>query len=188
MAMHLQHRASTSDRLHGASGQEYHSSPVSGGQKDRCKIHLPGAFEAVDAEKVDAQLDGALGVPDGRALVENNDAGVLEHLDHGTRAVAGRLDDLDALLDDNTCVGCIVGWYECRQERNVDGEGVRRQPPAQANLGPQLLRRRKYQSRNDTQRARVRDRRGQCRSAHVLHAALHDWDCIGCVDRMSLVR
>ena len=39
---------------------------------------LPGALETVNAQKIDTKLHGGLGVPDGRTLVQDDAASLLE--------------------------------------------------------------------------------------------------------------
>jgi hypothetical protein len=95
---------------------------------------VAGALEAVDGEEVHAQLHGGLGVPDGRALVQDDRVGLLQLRDHGAGVVAGCLDDLDALVDDYLCVGGVVWGHEGWEEGQVHAEGVLGHGSASANL------------------------------------------------------
>ena len=77
---------------------------------------------------------------DGRALVQHDDARVLELLNHGARGVARRLYDLDSLLDNHARVGSVVGGDESGEKRDVHGEGLRGQGAAAPDLGAEVLR------------------------------------------------
>ena len=44
---------------------------------------LPGALETVNAQEIDTKLHGGLGVPDGRTLVQDDAASLLELGDDG---------------------------------------------------------------------------------------------------------
>ena len=81
-------------------------------------------FKAVDGQEVHAQLDGGLGVSDRGALVQNDNAGLLQLLDYRTRVVAGGFDDLDTFLDNHLGVCGVVGRVEGGEEGQVDAEGV----------------------------------------------------------------
>lgn len=85
---------------------------------------VTGTLEAIDGEEINTQLHGGLGVADGGALVEDGDARLLELLDDGAGVVAGSLDDLDALIDDDLGVGTVVGGNHGGEEGQVDTEGV----------------------------------------------------------------
>lgn len=85
---------------------------------------VAGALEAVDGEEVDAEGDGAPGVPDRGALVQDGAAGGLELPDHGAGGVAGRFDDADPLVDDGLGVAVVVGGDEGGEEGQVHAEGV----------------------------------------------------------------
>lgn len=60
---------------------------------------------------------GRLPCPDGNrltALVQHDTPGLLQLPDDWSRAVAGRLDDVDALVDDGLGVGTIIRRVEGR--------------------------------------------------------------------------
>jgi len=79
------------------------------------------ALEAVDREEVDADLFGGLGVTDARALVDDGEAVLLEVLDdRDGGGPAGRLGNLDALLDDDLGVLVVRRRRDGREEREVD--------------------------------------------------------------------
>jgi hypothetical protein len=105
-------------------------------------VRLPnvaGAFEAVDGQEVDAELDGGLGVPDGGALVQDGRVDLLQLLNNRAWAVAGRLNDLDAFVDDDLCVRGVVRGDEGGQERQVDAKGVLGHGAASADLLAQVF-------------------------------------------------
>lgn len=154
--------------------------PRAAQQDEVCNVALADvarALEAVDAEEVDAQLDGALGVADGGALVQDGDARGLELADDGAGRVAGRLDDAHALVDDGLRVRRVVGRQHRRQQRQVDGERVLGQRAAALDLGAQGLGRGEDEGRDDAQAAGVGHGRGEVGGADVHHAALDDGDC-----------
>lgn len=95
---------------------------------------MAGALEAVNGQKVDTQLDGSLGVSDGSAFVQDYYVGSLELLDDRARAVSSRLDNLDALLNDDTCVCAIVWRDHGREKGQVDAKGVAGHGAASLNL------------------------------------------------------
>lgn len=157
-------------------------------------IDSPCTLEAVDAEEVDAELDGALCVSnsgcarchgvsvcrtyervfltkEGRlltALMQYDTPGLLELPDDWPRAVAGRLDDVDALVDDGLGVSTVVGRVEGRQEGDVDSEGVLGQFPALLDLLAQVCWRWEDESRDDAKPAGVGDGTGQLGVSDVL--------------------
>ena len=83
---------------------------------------MAGALKAVNGQEVHPELDGRLRVPDRRALVDDDAAGVFELLDHRPRAVAGGFDDADSGGDDCGGVGCVFGRV---RDVGVVGEGGR---------------------------------------------------------------
>lgn len=85
---------------------------------------MTGTLEAVDREEVHAELDGGLSVADGRALVQDDGAGLLQLGDDGARIVASSLDDLDSFIDDDLGVGTVVGGNHGGEEGQVHTEGV----------------------------------------------------------------
>lgn len=164
------------------AGDEGHLERLAGlaEQDEVCKIGLAnvaGALEAVDAEEVDAHLDGALGVADGGALVQDDNAGLLELGNDGARGVAGRLDNLDALIDDGLGVGAVVGGHHGGQEGNVDTEGVLGQGSAASDLLAQVVGRGEDEGGDDAEAASVGHGGGEVGGANVHHAALDDGDC-----------
>ena len=87
---------------------------------------------------------------EGRTLVDDLDAGLVERRDERLGRAARRLHDGHALLDDDGEDGRGVGRHEGRQQGDVDAEGeggVVEQLLALADLGAQVLRRRLRQLR-----------------------------------------
>lgn len=138
---------------------------------------VAGALEAVDAEEVDAELDGGEGVADGGALVEDDDAGSLELLDDGAGRVAGRLDDADALVNDGLGVRGVVGGHHGGQQGHVDGKGLLGEGAAAADLVAEGGRVGEDEGRDDAEAARVGDGGGEVGCANVHHAALDNGHC-----------
>lgn len=58
------------------------------------------------------------------ALVQYDTPSLLELPDDWPGAVAGRLDNVDALVDDGLGIGAIIRRVEGRQQGYVDTEGV----------------------------------------------------------------
>lgn len=58
------------------------------------------------------------------ALVQYDTPSLLELPDDWPGAVAGRLDDIDALVDYGLGIGAIIRRVEGRQEGDVDTKGV----------------------------------------------------------------
>ena len=69
---------------------------------------VTGAFEAVDRDGVHAHPLGRQAMADAGALMDDDDAVLLEFLDVLGRLVAGRLDDLHAAVDDHLHQARIV--------------------------------------------------------------------------------
>ena len=137
---------------------------------------MAGALEAVDAEEIDAELDGALGVLDARALVQDDDASGLELLNHGSRRVACRLDNLDALIDDGLGKGAVVWWHERGEEGDVDAKGALGEGPAALNLLAQVIGSWVDEGGNDAEATCVTNSGGEFCGANVHHATLNDRD------------
>lgn len=78
-------------------------------------------------------------MPDRCALVEDNAAGLLELGNHRPGRVAGSLDDLDALVNDDLGVGLVIWGDESRQESDVDTEWLAGQLPALPDLLAEAL-------------------------------------------------
>lgn len=91
------------------------------------------------------------------ALVQYDTPGLLELPDDWPGAVAGRLDDVDALVDDGLGVGAVVGRVEGRQEGDVDAEGVLGQRPALLDLFAQVGGRGEDEGRDNAEPAGVGD-------------------------------
>ena len=100
---------------------------------------MAGALEAVNGHEIDAELGGRLCVPDGGALVEDDDTSSLELLNDRAGAVTCRLDNVDALLNDDPCVRSIVRWDHSWEEGDVDAEWLARQLPGLADLFSQVF-------------------------------------------------
>lgn len=112
-----------------ARGNERHTQILaSAAQEDKVGdivlADVAGALKSVNGEEIHTQLHGGLGMADGSALVEDDNAGLLELLDNGTGVVSSGLNDLDALVNDDLGVGTVVGRYHGREESQVDTEGV----------------------------------------------------------------
>lgn len=135
------------------------------------------AFETVDAEKVDAELNGTLGVADSSALVENGDARLLELLDDGAGRVTRRLDNVDALVDDGLRIGAVVRRHHGGEERDVDAKGVFGESAASADLVAESSGRGEDEGGDYAQAACVGDGRCEVRGTDVHHAALDDGHC-----------
>ena len=105
---------------------------------------------------------------DSGALVEDDDASLLELADDWTGRVASGLHDIDALINDNLGVSLIIRGDKGRQKRDVDGEWPRRQLLALANLLTESLRLGKDQGSNDTQATGVGHGTGQFGCAYML--------------------
>lgn len=86
--------------------------------------NVTGTLESVDGEEVHTKLHGRLGVPNGRALVQNDDTGLLQLSDHRSWVVSGGLDDLDSFINDDLRVGSVVGGDHGWEEGQVHAEGV----------------------------------------------------------------
>lgn len=96
-------------------------------QDEVCDValaHVARALEAVDRQKVHAEVDGALGVPDRGAFVQDGAAGGFELLDDGAGGVACGLNDPDARVYDRLGVAVVVRRDESGEEGQVHGEGV----------------------------------------------------------------
>lgn len=138
---------------------------------------VAGAFETVNGEEVDTELDGALGMANGGALVEDGDAGLLQLRNDRPGRVSGSLDNLDAFVDDSLGVSAVVGRNHGGEESDVDTEGVLGQLAAALNLFAEGGGRGKDEGGYDTQTASVGDSRGQFGGTDVHHAALDDGHC-----------
>ena len=86
---------------------------------------MPCALEAVYRQEIDAEGDGAAGMPDRGAFVQDCAAGVFQLCDDGAGGVAGCFDDGDVGVDDCLGVGAVVWGDEGGEEGQVYGEGVR---------------------------------------------------------------
>ena len=86
--------------------------------------YMPRTLESVDAEEVNAELHGALGVADRGALVQDHCAVLLEHLYDWAGTVAGCLDDADALIYYDLGVLGVWGWVDRGEEGDVYAEGI----------------------------------------------------------------
>lgn len=127
---------------------------------------VASALKAVDGEHVDSQLDSALGVSDGRALVDNVDASSLVQFDdgHGSWSTS-RLDHLDTLVNDDLRVLRIGRRRNRGEEREVDGEGLGGELAGLPDALPELLRRSGRETGEDTESSSVRDGGNQARES-----------------------
>ncbi len=135
---------------------------------------MTAALEAVDADGVAADRLCLQRVAHRRALVDHLDAGGVQVRHHLLGVAAGRLDDLDAALDDRADVAGIVRRIDRRQERQVHADRLVGHVAAAADLFREGLRRLLRQAGDDAEPARVRHGGGQFGEADVVHAALDD--------------
>jgi len=135
-----------------------------------------GALEAVDGEEVDAELDGRLGMADRGALVQDRGTGGFELLDDGPWAVAGRLDNVNLLLDDDAGVGGVVRGDHGGEESEVDAEGVLCHGAAAPDLFAQVLGCGLGEGRQDSKSSSVTDGAGKLGISNPLHSTLHNGD------------
>jgi hypothetical protein len=127
-----------------ARGDEGHAERLAGAAQqdevgDVCLADVASALEAVDGEEVDAELDGRLRVADRGALVQDRGAGGLQLLDDRPGAVAGCLDNVDLLLDNDAGVGGVVWGYHGGEKSEVDAEGVLGHGAAAADFFAQVF-------------------------------------------------
>lgn len=83
-------------------------------------------------------------------------------------AVAGRLDNVDALVDDGLGVSAIIRRVEGRQKRDIDTEGVLGHCPALLDLLAQVGWGWEDEASDDAKPAGVGDRAGQLGIPDVL--------------------
>ncbi len=95
------------------------------------------AFEAIDAKEIHPEFDGAFGVSDRGAFMEDDYAGFFQLRDYGAGGVAGRFDDADAFGDDDGGVAVVVWGDEGGEEGEVYGEGRFGKGAAFADFGAQ---------------------------------------------------
>jgi len=145
--------------------------------RDVALANVSRALEAVDAEEVHAELDGALRVSDGRALVQDCGSDSLELLDNWARAVSCRLHNPDALIDDNLCVCAIVRWDHCWEESDVDTEWVLGEGLRLANLLTEVFRCWLCEGSEETETAGIGNSGGHFSVANPLHATLDNRNC-----------
>lgn len=74
------------------------------------------ALEAVDRQEIHPEVDGALGVPDRGAFVQDGAAGGFELLDDGAGGVAGCFDYPDPAVYDGLGVAVVVRGDEGGEE------------------------------------------------------------------------
>ena len=77
---------------------------------------MAGALEPVDGQEIHTELDSRLRVPNASALVQDDAASGFQLLDHGARAVARGLDDVDPFFDYHAGVGTVVRGNERGEE------------------------------------------------------------------------
>lgn len=102
--------------------------------RDITLTHVTRAFKPVNGQEINAQFHSGLGVSDSRALVQDGCVCFLELLDDRAWVVACCFDDLDALVDDDLCVGGVVWRDESGEEGYVYAEGVLRHGAASADF------------------------------------------------------
>ena len=112
------------------------------GQEDEIRnvtlAHVPGAFEAVNGEEVDAEVYGALRVPDRGAFVQDGAAGGFQLLYDGAGGVASCFDDGDAGVYDGLGVAVVVGWDEGGEQGQIYAEGAVGHGFAALDLGEEV--------------------------------------------------
>lgn len=141
-------------------------------------------LEPINTQKVDAELDGALGMANGGTLVQHDTAGLFELGNDGPGAVPGRLDNVDPFVDDGLGVGAVVGGVERGEEGDVDAKGVLGEGAALLDLLAELRGRGEDEGRDDAQAAGVGDGRGEFGVADVLYTEF--WGaCVRCVHLLS---
>ena len=148
------------------------------GQEDEVRhvvfTGVAAAFEAVDGNGIAADALGLERVANGRALVDDLDARLLEHRHPLRGIVARRLHDLDAALDDDLEQPRIVGGRESGKKGHVHAEGLVGHFPASRDFVGELLGRALREPRDDAEAAGVGDCRGKLGEANEMHAALDD--------------
>lgn len=144
---------------------------------DVALANVAGAFETVNGEEVDTELNGALGMANSGALVEDGDAGLLQLRNDRSGGVSSGLDDLNALVDDGLGVSAVVGRNHGWEQSDVDTEGILGQLAAALDLFAEGGGRGKDEGSDDTETSSVGDSRGQLGGTDVHHAALDDGHC-----------
>ena len=135
---------------------------------------MPGAFEAIHADGIDANFLGTDAMAHRRALVDDLDAGGVQFRQERLGVVTRRLHDLDPGRNDRVDIFAVGPGHQGRQDREIDAERLVGHLAAALDLLHQIIGRRLRQAREKPQRARVRDRRRQLGPPNPLHAALHD--------------
>ena len=135
------------------------------------------ALEPVDGEEVYAELYRALGVFDGGALVQDDDAGCFELLDDRTGRVSCGFHNIDALVDNGLGVRGVVGGNHGGEEGEVNGERVLGEGATSLDLGAQGGGGGEDEGGDDTQTAGVGDGRGEVGCAYVHHSTLDNRHC-----------
>ena len=100
---------------------------------------VAGAFEAVDGEEVDTELDSGLSVTDCGTFVQDDATVGFEELDYGAGAVAGGFDDLDTFVDAHLCVFLVGRCVHRGEEGDVYTEGVGGEGFGFANLSAEVF-------------------------------------------------
>lgn len=129
---------------------------------------MTGTLKPVNTQKVHAELNGALRMANRCALVQHDTSGLFQLGNDGPRAIAGRLDDVDAFVDDGLGVGAVVWGVKRGQEGDVDGEGVLGQGAALLDLLAEFRGGGKDEGGDDAQAACVGDGGGEFGIADVL--------------------
>lgn len=153
------------------------------------------ALETVNREEVDAEFDGALGVPDSSALVQDDTRWRcgFELFDDGSWTISRSLDNANALFDNNARVGWVIGWLESGEEGEVDAEWLVGHGLALADLFAKVFWGRlcergelkapdqrgskqggSYSSLYDSKPSSVADCTGEFSVSDPLHASLHN--------------
>ena len=118
---------------------------------------VAGAFETVDAEEVDAELNGALGMSNTCTLVKNDHTSLLELRDDRSGRVTRRLHDLDALIDNSLSVCAVVRGDHSGEKSDIHAEGVLSEGSAALDFFAQGGGRGEDESGDDTETAGVGD-------------------------------
>lgn len=80
------------------------------------------AFEPINAQEINSELDRRLRMADGGALVENCTAGFFQLFDHRPGGVACCFDDCDAFVYDGLGVAVVIWGNEGGEQGYVDAE------------------------------------------------------------------
>lgn len=144
---------------------------------------MPGTFEPVDADAVDAEDLGFDRVADAGALVENLDACAVKVRQMGRGRRSSCLDDFHSAVDDHVAILIVGRRCDRREDCEVDPERLIGELARSGYFSGKIVRCRLCQGSEHAERAGVCNCRYEFCSPHPLHAALHDWvansECLG---------